>query len=52
MIDFLQANWEYVLLGFYILEKAVKLSPAAWDDILVDGIFAILKRLTGNRDAV
>jgi hypothetical protein len=52
MIEFLQQNWQYVLVAFYILEKIVKLSPAAWDDILVDGIMAILRRLTGNNNAV
>ena len=37
-MDFILANWEWFLLGFMILEKIVKLTPAKWDDILVDGI--------------
>lgn len=50
IITFLQQNWQWVLLFFFVLEKVVKLSPAAWDDILVDGIMAILRRLTGNTE--
>lgn len=50
IITFLQQNWQWVLLIFFVLEKVVKLSPAAWDDILVDGIMAILRRLTGNTE--
>ena len=34
----MMANWEYVLLGFYVLEKVVKLSPSKKDDIIFDGI--------------
>ena len=32
------ANWEWILLGFYIIEKAVKLSPTKQDDIIFDAI--------------
>jgi len=38
-------NWEWVLLGFMVAEKAVKLSPAKWDDILVDGFKEIFTKL-------
>lgn len=31
-------NWEYMLLGFFVLEKIVKITPCKWDDLLVDGI--------------
>ena len=46
-MDFLIANWEYLLLGFMVLEKIVKMSPAKWDDILVDGIKEMLIKLKG-----
>ena len=29
-------HWEWILLGFMVLEKAVKLSPSKKDDILFD----------------
>jgi len=47
-MEFLIANWEWFLLGFVVLEKLVKMSPAKWDDILVDGIKEILKKLAGK----
>ncbi len=47
-MEFLIKNWEYLLLGFMVLEKVVKLSPAKWDDILVDGIKEMLKKLLGK----
>ena len=53
-------NWEFVLAGFYIAEKVVKLTPPTltikgfpvgkYDDILVDGLRAILTKLvTGKK---
>ncbi len=38
MEQFLIQNWEYILVGFVILEKIVKLSPTKKDDILFDAI--------------
>jgi len=32
------ANWEWVLLGMYVLEKVVKLSPTKKDDVIFDMI--------------
>ncbi len=40
-MDWLSNNWEWVLVGFYVAEKIVKVTPAVWDDILVDGIRAL-----------
>ena len=37
MSEWMMANWEYVLLGFYVLEKVVKLSPSKKDYIIFDG---------------
>ena len=36
MMTFLTANWEWFLLGLYILEKAIKLSPSKKDDLVWD----------------
>ena len=36
------SNWEILLAGFYLLEKIVKVSPSKYDDILVDGVNAML----------
>ena len=27
MVEWIQANWEWALLGFMVVEKAIKLSP-------------------------
>ena len=35
-MDFLTNNWEWILIGFMVLEKLVKLSPTKYDDILLD----------------
>tara|TARA_R100001198_G_scaffold78332_1_gene50436 strand:- start:2413 stop:2568 length:156 start_codon:yes stop_codon:yes gene_type:complete len=44
-MDWLQANWEYILIGFYTLEKIVKMSPSKKDDILFDIVFDAVKKL-------
>ena len=38
MTEWLVTNWEWVLLGFMVLEKIVKMSPSKKDDILLDSI--------------
>ena len=38
MTEWLLANWEWVMLGFYTLEKIVKLSPTDKDDIIFDTV--------------
>ena len=35
-MEFLMNNWEYVLLGFYVIEKVVRLSPTKSDDVIFD----------------
>ena len=45
IIIFISDKKFMILLGFFILEKAVKLSPSKMDDILVDGLKDIFKRL-------
>ena len=34
MSEWLAANWEYVLVAFYAIEKIVKLTPSNYDVIL------------------
>ena len=38
MMDWVIANWEWIMLGFYTLEKIVRLSPTDKDDIIFDAI--------------
>lgn len=37
-MEYIIQNWEYLLLGLYVAEKIVKLTPVKWDDIIVDGV--------------
>ena len=37
-MEFIQANWEWFLLALMIVEKAIKLSPTKYDDMLLDMI--------------
>lgn len=46
-MEWLSINWQWILIGFVVLEKIVKISPAKWDDIVVDGIKSILEKLKG-----
>ena len=44
-MEWLQMNWEWVLLGFMIAEKLVKMSPSDKDDILLDVVFRGLTKM-------
>ena len=37
-MQMLLANWEWVLLALYVVEKAIKLSPSKKDDVIFDMI--------------
>ena len=50
-MEWLQMNWEWVLLGFMILEKIVKMSPSDKDDILLDVIVqGLTKMVKGEKE--
>ena len=38
MMEWVMTNWEWIMLGFYTLEKIVKLSPSKKDDIIFDAV--------------
>ena len=38
MFSFLTSNWEWFLLGLYVVEKAILLSPTKKDDLVWDTI--------------
>ena len=42
MFEYITSNWEWVLLGLYVLEKGIKLSPSKKDDLVWD---MVLKRI-------
>tara|TARA_R110002020_G_scaffold203894_1_gene407696 strand:+ start:1424 stop:1576 length:153 start_codon:yes stop_codon:yes gene_type:complete len=49
-MEWLTLNWEWVLLGFMVLEKIVKMSPSEKDDILLDVVIeGLTKIVKGNK---
>ena len=36
MLSLISANWEYILLALYVLEKGIKSSPSKKDDLIFD----------------
>ena len=45
----LLANWEWVLLALYVVEKAVKLSPSTKDDVIWDMIIKpVIDKMKGK----
>lgn len=47
-MEWLATNWEWVLLAFMVLEKAVKISPSDKDDILLDVIIQGLTKMVSK----
>ncbi len=43
MTEWLVANWEYVLVVLYAVEKIVKLTPTKYDDIIFDMLLKPIK---------
>ena len=43
MSEWVTANWEYILVVVYALEKIVKLTPTKYDDIIFDMILKPIK---------
>ena len=48
-MDFLTNNWEWLLIGFMVAEKLVKMSPTQYDDIILDIVWNNLKKLVGKK---
>ena len=49
MIQTITANWEWFLLGLYILVKAIKLSPSKKDDLVWDMVLRpIVDKIKGR----
>ena len=48
-MDFLTNNWEWILIGFMVAEKLVKLSPTKYDDIILDIVWKNMKKLMGKK---
>ena len=49
MLSFITANWEWILLALYVIEKAIKLSPSKKDDLIFDMILKPIINKVTNR---
>ena len=49
MIEFFNTNCEWILLGFMVAEKIVKLSPSEKDDIVLDVVWDSIKKVVGKK---
>ena len=50
-MEWLQMNWEIVIVVFFCLEKIVKLSPSDKDDILVDVVWQGLTKMLNKENS-
>ena len=49
MFSFITSNWEWFLLGLYVLEKGIKLSPSKKDDLVWDMVIKpIVDKIKGK----
>jgi len=49
-MDWMLKNWQWLLAGFYVAEKIVKLTPTKYDDIVVDMFWGAIRKVTGRGD--
>jgi len=48
-MEFIITNWEWILLGFYVCEKVVKVTPTKYDDIVLDIVWSSIKKIAGKK---
>ena len=48
-MDWFMNNWDICLLVFMIAEKAIKASQSKYDDILLDMVWVVIKKLAGKK---
>ena len=49
-MEWLSSNWEWVLLGFMVLEKITKISKSSHDDILLDVVVQGLTKMVKGKE--
>ena len=47
-MEFLSNYWEYVVIGFLVIDKLVAMSPSKMDDLIWFSIKKILKKASGK----
>ena len=49
MVEWIVSHWEWLLIAFMVAEKLVKASKTQADDILLDIVWANLKKLASKK---
>jgi len=47
-MEFLSANWEYVLIALLCIDKVVALSPTEWDDLIWTSVKKAIYKVAGK----
>ena len=47
-MEFLSANWEYMLIALFCVDKVVALSPTKWDDLIWTSLKKALYKAVGK----
>ena len=47
-MDFLGNYWEYIMIGFLVVDKMVAMSPSKMDDLIWFSIKKMLKKASGK----
>ena len=47
-MDFLGTYWEYVVIGFLVVDKVVAMSPSKMDDLIWFSVKKMLKKASGK----
>jgi len=47
-MEWVSANWEYMLIGILCIDKVVALSPTKWDDLIWTSIKKGLYKAVGK----
>ena len=49
-MEFILANWEYIVIGILSIDKVVALSPTEWDDLIWTSIKKAIYKAVGKQD--
>ena len=47
-MEYLSANWEYVLIALLCIDKVVALTPSTWDDLIWTSIKKAIYKAVGK----
>jgi len=47
-MEWLTGNWEWLVLGVFVLDKIVAVTPTKHDDLILSAIKGVVKGVTGK----